>query len=105
MGEEPSPRFFACTRTHRKEEEGRSGIMKRCNLLLAVLALGTAARADEFLGSFPSWANVQTEFGAVGDGKATELVLPAGGQARCRGLQAQFSRELPGLRKAKFPRD
>jgi hypothetical protein len=39
------------------------------------------------------------------DGQAAELVLPAGGQARCRGLQAQFGRELAGLRKAKFPRN
>jgi hypothetical protein len=30
------------------------------------------ARADEFIGPFPSWKNVKTDFGAVGDGKADD---------------------------------
>ncbi|MHB9133697.1 MAG: glycosyl hydrolase family 28-related protein [Armatimonadota bacterium] len=50
-------------------------------LLLASLALCTVlafakypapAPSDEFVGPFPSWANVKTDFGAVGDGKADD---------------------------------
>jgi hypothetical protein len=32
----------------------------------------SAATVAEFIGPFPSWANVKTEFGAVGDGKADD---------------------------------
>ena len=39
----------------------------------AGLAAETApARVEEFVGPFPSWANVKTEYGAVGDGKADD---------------------------------
>ncbi|MCY2951856.1 MAG: glycosyl hydrolase family 28-related protein [Planctomycetota bacterium] len=31
-----------------------------------------AASADEFVGPFPSWKNVKTDYGAVGDGKADD---------------------------------
>jgi len=42
-------------------------------MALLALALGQPARAaEEFLGPFPSWANVKTEFGAIGDGKADD---------------------------------
>ncbi len=43
-------------------------------ILCALLSLGawTVTRADEFVGPFPSWANVKTDFGAVGDGKADD---------------------------------
>jgi hypothetical protein len=46
--------------------------MIRSILLTTALALGMNALADEFLGPFPSWANVKTEFGAVGDGKTDD---------------------------------
>ena len=34
--------------------------------------VASAAPVAEFIGPFPSWANVKTEFGAVGDGKADD---------------------------------
>ena len=37
-------------------------------------ALGMGVSGDEFVGPFPSWANVKIEFGAVGDGKAKTAV-------------------------------
>jgi pectin methylesterase-like acyl-CoA thioesterase len=41
--------------------------------LLAVTAVAASASAGaEFIGPFPSWANVKTQFGAVGDGKADD---------------------------------
>lgn len=48
-----------------------------CLLVLFLAGLGFAAQAaakpvEEFIGPFPSWANVKTEFGAVGDGKADD---------------------------------
>ena len=46
--------------------------MKRSTLLIGVLAMAVTVRAEEFLGPFPSWANVKTEFGAVGDGKTDD---------------------------------
>ena len=36
------------------------------------LAHGAGVSGDEFVGPFPSWANVKTEYGAVGDGKADD---------------------------------
>lgn len=43
--------------------------------LVAVAAFGrTAPSADEFVGPFTNWANVKTDFGAVGDGKADDTV-------------------------------
>jgi hypothetical protein len=33
---------------------------------------GAGASPDEFIGPFPSWANVKTDYGAVGDGKADD---------------------------------
>jgi hypothetical protein len=43
-------------------------------LLASVVSVGAApvARPPEFVGPFPSWANVKTEFGAVGDGQADD---------------------------------
>ena len=41
-------------------------------LLLCGLAASAAAPVAEFFGPFPSWANVKTEFGAVGDGTADD---------------------------------
>ncbi len=51
----------------------------RMTCILAALLCGLAWAAKpvpvpvaEFIGPFPSWANVKTEFGAVGDGKADD---------------------------------
>ncbi|HOS43017.1 MAG TPA: glycosyl hydrolase family 28-related protein, partial [Armatimonadota bacterium] len=41
-------------------------------LLACGLALAAAASDDEFVGPFPSWKNVKTDFGAVGDGVADD---------------------------------
>jgi hypothetical protein len=42
-------------------------------LLVAALAWRVAAATDEeFVGPFPSWKNVKTDYGAVGDGKADD---------------------------------
>jgi len=38
----------------------------------ATAGLGLKANSDEFNGAFPSWANLKTEYGAVGDGKADD---------------------------------
>src|ERR1039457_6284629 len=38
----------------------------------ASFAYGAGVSGDEFVGPFPSWANVKTEFGAVGDGRADD---------------------------------
>jgi hypothetical protein len=55
--------------------------MKRRSLafVAAVLAIGVAAAADaqepafdEFVGPFPSWADVKADYGAIGDGKADD---------------------------------
>ncbi len=40
--------------------------------LMAWAAKPAPAPVAEFIGPFPSWANVKTEFGAVGDGKADD---------------------------------
>ena len=37
-------------------------------------ALGIGVSGEEFVGPFASWANVKTEFGAVGDGKARTAI-------------------------------
>ncbi|HET6386084.1 MAG TPA: glycosyl hydrolase family 28-related protein [Armatimonadota bacterium] len=41
-------------------------------LLLASRAHGVPVTGDEFVGPFPSWANVKPDYGAVGDGKADD---------------------------------
>jgi len=79
-------------------------------LFLLSLACGLALAAkvpagtDEFVGPFPSWANVKTDYGAVGDGKADDtaalqkaldtfgakspvLYLPAGTYRITKGLE------------------
>ena len=41
-------------------------------LLAWISVFVSPAAGDEFVGPFPSWANVKTEYGAVGDGKADD---------------------------------
>ena len=41
-------------------------------LLGPALAAGAAQPDEEFVGPFPSWRNVKTDYGAVGDGKADD---------------------------------
>lgn len=49
------------------------GCMLLCLLGAVLLAAAAAPYADdEFVGPFPSWKNVKTDFGAVGDGKADD---------------------------------
>ena len=50
----------------------RTTLMTAALLAAGLLAAGRTARGDEFVGPFPSWANVKTEYGAVGDGKADD---------------------------------
>ncbi len=40
--------------------------------LTCIALLHCSARSDEFVGPFPSWKNVKTDYGAVGDGKADD---------------------------------
>lgn len=39
-----------------------------------ILLLTGLAAGDDFVGPFPSWANVKTDYGAVGDGRADDTV-------------------------------
>jgi len=43
-----------------------------CVLAVASVALAAAVPVEEFVGPFPSWANVKIDYGAVGDGKADD---------------------------------
>jgi hypothetical protein len=52
-------------------------------------ALGIGVSGDEFVGPFASWANVETEFGAVGDGKADDTA------AIQRALETVRGRDFP----------
>ena len=59
---------------------------------LTVWALAIAPlawSAEEFVGPFPSWANVKTEYGAVGDGKADDTA------AIQKALEAVRSKDSP----------
>jgi hypothetical protein len=63
--------------------------------LLLLAAMWTWAKPgdvvqEEFLGPFPSWANVQADYGAVGDGKADDT--------------AAIQKGLDDLRKGEFPK-
>ena len=40
--------------------------------LTTALAFGIAPGDEEFVGPFPSWKNVKTDYGAVGDGKTDD---------------------------------
>jgi len=59
-------------------------------LLLSIFVFGSPVAADEFLGPFASWANVKTDYGAVGDGKADDT--------------AAIQRALEDIRKPEFPK-
>jgi hypothetical protein len=52
--------------------------------------LGVGASGDEFAGPLASWANVKTEFGAVGDGKADDT--------------AAIQKALESVRRQDFPK-
>ena len=41
---------------------------------MAWSAIAAGAGSEEFVGPFPSWRNVKTDYGAVGDGKADDTV-------------------------------
>lgn len=41
-------------------------------LLILVSGVNTVSATEEFVAPFPSWSNVQRDYGAVGDGKADD---------------------------------
>ncbi len=100
----------------------RTGCFLFLLLLTSSLAFAAVPSAgnDEFVGPFPSWANVKTDFGAVGDGKTDDtaalqkaldtfmakspvLYLPAGTYRITKGLlmTSQMNVELIGEDPAK----
>src|SRR5436853_1576060 len=50
----------------------RRRLLVPCSLLALLLAVPARAAEEEFVGPFPSWADVKRDYGAKGDGKADD---------------------------------
>ncbi len=57
-------------------------------LMAKVVLSAGPAWAEEFYGPFPSWANVKTEFGAVGDGKSDDTAAIQKALESVRGIDS-----------------
>ena len=53
-----------------RRSQGQVGLWVLLTLIWSFA--GTAVVAEEFVGPFPSWRNVKTYYGAVGDGRADD---------------------------------